>query len=422
MTTHVPARQPFAVLGESRLQQLTNIKNRQNAIQSTSLSSPAKSILSSPMKRRHTPDDDLFADDVDSENIDPSLFNSPSKRSKNVDGTPQKSKFVLTDSFNFNATPKSPLGSCFGSASSSLSPRPSSVKKSLSLSVPATTHNTPISSSRGSPKHNKRITLLKQRRSTSNATPIRRVDPPSFGKARVGAGLPFSIDAALSGTIAGYTPKEEAVPAPAPANPAADKDHMPKGWFFDIYEETPEEEAANLMEHSACCLDISSDDDAETKQNRLEQERGKENVPPPDWVMGVYNPTRARASAPVVGASEAFAAVEGDAVAVKQGKRRMAAPKHADAMEQDRAPLGEMVAKDFYPDGLTEESVTVVEGEKTHRKGSSLANEIGFDSPAKSVAAVAVQEAEYDAEAETDVEGDMETQSKEIFVCEDADA
>jgi hypothetical protein len=54
------------------------------------------------------------------------------------------------------------------------------------------------------------------------------------------------------------------------------------GWFFDIHEDTPEQEAANLMEHSASVLDISSDDDLSTK-NRNE-DRGKENVPPPDWL------------------------------------------------------------------------------------------------------------------------------------------
>ncbi|RAL61712.1 hypothetical protein DID88_002780 [Monilinia fructigena] len=50
-------------------------------------------------------------------------------------------------------------------------------------------------------------------------------------------------------------------------------------WFFQIHEDTEEELATNLMEHSTCTLDISSDEESLT---RLRDERGKENVPPPD--------------------------------------------------------------------------------------------------------------------------------------------
>ena len=40
---------------------------------------------------------------------------------------------------------------------------------------------------------------------------------------------------------------------------------MPNSWFFEIYEDTPEQEASNMMQHSASVLDISSEDDAATK-------------------------------------------------------------------------------------------------------------------------------------------------------------
>ena len=57
---------------------------------------------------------------------------------------------------------------------------------------------------------------------------------------------------------------------------------MPKGWFFAIHEDSPEEEAANIMAHNTGVLDISSDDDCMTKKRNEERERGKENIPPPD--------------------------------------------------------------------------------------------------------------------------------------------
>jgi len=55
---------------------------------------------------------------------------------------------------------------------------------------------------------------------------------------------------------------------------------MPKDWFFDVYEDTPEEEAATLMEHSTLTLDLSSDDESSRKEK---DDRGKENVPPGDY-------------------------------------------------------------------------------------------------------------------------------------------
>lgn len=52
-------------------------------------------------------------------------------------------------------------------------------------------------------------------------------------------------------------------------------------WFFEIHEDTPEELATNLMEHSTCTLDLSSDEESRVRER---DERGKENVPPQDDV------------------------------------------------------------------------------------------------------------------------------------------
>lgn len=135
---------------------------------------------------------------------------------------------------------------------------------------------------------------------------------------------------------------------------------MPSSWFFAIHADTEEEEAANLMEHSASVLDISSDDDAATsRRKRDEEERGKENVPPPDFVP----PTRRG-----LGAGD-FSALSSSLVeAMHKGvsdRRRVAGLKAmGDVMAEDRKALGALDERDFFPEGLDCASVVVVEAEK----------------------------------------------------------
>ena len=245
----------------------------------------------------------------------------------------------------------------------------------LSVSLPATTNATPISQSRGSPKH-KRVGLLSKRRTSSS--PFRRVDPPTFMRAPVaGTGLPFSIDAALSGTLSSYTPKqsrsisEQASPLNDVNSLPAIQEAMPKNWFFEIHEDTPEEEAANLMEHSALCLDISSDDDQETKRMNLEKEKGKENVPPPDFF--------ANASTDRASTADAHADSQ-DAGKLKRRKRF----QDPEAMVEDRKALGDLNAADFYPEGLDATSVILATDEVSDEqvaqfKPSGLAYETKVD-------------------------------------------
>ncbi|KAF1812373.1 hypothetical protein P152DRAFT_458747 [Eremomyces bilateralis CBS 781.70] len=308
-------RQPFAELGTPRLQQLTSIKNRQNALtESLCQSAPAKPTMAtfaSPAKKRLAP---LDFDEPDTENIDPTVFDSPSKRTKNIHGRAVKtpvSKFTLTSAAKASTLPSS---------------------KSLSLSIPSST-STPISTSRASPKH-KRIAHLSNRRVSSPS--IRRVDPPRSRLHAPAATLPFSIDAALSGTLSKPPPPSEPKEVP-----------MPTSWFFDIHVDTPEEEASNLMEHSAAVLDISSDDDAATRRKREEleeRERGKENIPPPDFVAAVGN-RNARGDVAV----DASADLQGDAIAVaKTANRKWREKLAATAMDEDRNPLGDLKPSDFY--------------------------------------------------------------------------
>ncbi|KAF2650482.1 hypothetical protein K491DRAFT_682948 [Lophiostoma macrostomum CBS 122681] len=337
-------RQPFAEIGTPRLQALSSAKNRQNAI--TPNFTPSLKQTQSTTGKRRAPS---TFDEDDSENVDPSIFNSPSKKSKNTDGFSKPSMFSLV-------TSPSKLNPILFTASPSIP----SVRKALSS--PNTSTSTPINHSRGSPK-NKRIGLLSKRRTSSS--PFRRVDPPSFSHSS--PGLPFSIDAALKGSIPDYTPKSTA--ASTPAHVSSIEESMPNSWFFEIHEDTPEQEAANLMEHSASVLDISSDDDFNTKKRNDELERGKENVPPPD-----FRP--AQSSARTQDGSDSIEAAEPSLEHVKLPRLRNIAQ---DAMDEDRSPLKDLPASEFYGEGLDANSYVTVDA--GIEKPSSLSKEFDFSIP-----------------------------------------
>ncbi|KAF2816318.1 uncharacterized protein BDZ99DRAFT_471556 [Mytilinidion resinicola] len=355
MTTHVPTRQPFAALDSPRLQSLSNIKNRQNAIPA-SFSPSQKPTHSTATKRRYSPS--VFDSDNDSENIEPSIFNSPTKRSKTTDGLAKPSQFITTTQSARTSPTTLP------SPRKIITPTLPSVRKALSS--PSTASSTPIGSSRGSPKH-KRVGLLSKRRASSSQ--FRRIDPPAFSPsmANGNSGLPFSIDAALSGTIPTYTPK------PAVAAMPTLEEAMPKTWFFDIHEDTPEEEATNLMEHSACTLDISSDDDGEMRKAREGAERGKENIPPPDFV---FASTSIDAEANVDDVATEMTGLEGVGAIHEVKLPKLRRPLVQDAMDQDRSPLSDLPAKDYYGPGCDESSFVTVDA--AIEKPSGLSKEFDF--------------------------------------------
>ncbi|KAH7413768.1 hypothetical protein DE146DRAFT_731372 [Phaeosphaeria sp. MPI-PUGE-AT-0046c] len=359
-------RQPFAELGDSRLQLLQSAKNRQNAI-SSSFDSPMKHApTQSTGKRQRAPD--IFQD-ADSENMDPSIFASPTKKSKTSSNT--DFDFVKPAKFSLVSSPVK-------SVSLNATPSISSTRKIL---TPSSTRSTPINKSRGSPKNN-RISAITKRRASSS--PFRRVDPPSFNQST--PSVPFSIDAALSGTITGYTPKSTvtSTPVTAPAAPVASTldDSMPKAWFFEIHEDTPEQEAANLMEHSASVLDISSDDDVATKQRNEEQERGKENIPPPDFLL---SQPRLRTAA------EAETDIE------EPAKRPRLRKLVQDAMDEDRRPLGDLVPSEFYAEGCDASSYVTVDA--GIEKPSSLSKEFDFSCPSPEREVENVEDAVVEAPA-----------------------
>jgi len=112
-------------------------------------------------------------------------------------------------------------------------------------------------------------------------------------------------------------------------------------WFFDIHEDTAEELATNLMEHSTCTLDISSDEESAA---RLKDERGKENVPPLDDI----SQTRSQLTS--------VDAVEDSMNDIKARIRARRAVAEG-AINIDRSPLGDLAAEEFYADG---ESVFII--------------------------------------------------------------
>jgi hypothetical protein len=147
---------------------------------------------------------------------------------------------------------------------------------------------------------------------------------------------------------------------------------MPKSWFFEIHEDTPEQEAANLMEHSASVLDISSDDDAETKAKNDELLRGKENIPPPDFSL--LQPRTASAND----------VDDGEETEIEEPVKRPRLRKITqDAMDEDRRPLGDLPPSEFYGDGCTASSyVTVDVGIE---RPSRLSKEVNVESTSENV-------------------------------------
>ncbi|KAJ5775119.1 uncharacterized protein N7511_000130 [Penicillium nucicola] len=149
--------------------------------------------------------------------------------------------------------------------------------------------------------------------------------PRSASSGKRAVARPFSLASALQASSS---------PKPAPK--------APNSWFFDIHVDSEQDEMTNLMQHSTTVLDIS-DDEGKAVHN---DSRGKENIPPAE--LGNELP-----SAPVTTTAVA-------ASARKESK-----------MEEDRAPLGELDAADFYAEGCTACSYVVVHEEPVEFKKPS---------------------------------------------------
>lgn len=278
-------------------------------------------------------------DDFDSENIDPSAFESPSKKTKNnnyaFDSPVKPFAFALSSPVKPSTmAPPSRMNT-----SSKMTPMRSN------LSSPRRTPMT-APAGRSPPRKTASGGIFKNRRTSA---PFGRIDPPSFASAKSssGNGLPFSLDAALSGTFSTSSAPKTASSAPGTTL----QDAMPTNWFFDIYEDTADETAHNLLEHSTLTLDLSSDEESSKAERN---DRGKENTPP----EGYDGPTASRP------AGEAAAVAAGSTKAKKMDlirKRILASPDEMD--DGLRSPLSDLETDPFIPAGLDKSShVLVVDG------------------------------------------------------------
>lgn len=277
-------------------------------------------------------------DTDDTENIDPVIF---SKRSKGADNSffPSKDSFIKPASFILTKSASSNDVSVRSTPKATANPRPRSYlnPKSPAKINTGITKSTPLSAPAGrSPTRGKRSGILSSRRRTGGHC---RVDPPAFGLSSKSA-APFSLDAALKGTIPSYTSRKSSSSLGAPSTPLDVRSlHEPESkasWDFVIHEDTPEQEMTNLLQHSTCVLDISSDEETESRRQR-ERAEGKENVPPVD---DISQTTRTRAA------------------------RQAAADADAMVFEKERRPLGEMDAREYYSEGCDESSVIIVPGDE----------------------------------------------------------
>jgi hypothetical protein len=160
------------------------------------------------------------------------------------------------------------------------------------------------------------------------------------------------------------------------------------------------------MEHSASVLDISSDDDLSTKTRN--EDRGKENVPPPDWL----------ASQPRIRSLDAFDA--GEETEIEEPVKRPRLRKFVqDAMDEDRKPLGDLAPSEFYGDGCDASSYVTVDA--GIEKPSSLSKEFDFSSETSEENKKVVREVEVVEEVSAIVEEREQVAADEVVaVCEDA--
>ena len=259
--------------------------------------------LKSPLKRSASPSSD-------SENVAPSNFLSKDGKGFDFSAPLHKSKANI---FNLVNTPlmTTPITGLKRKASEAPSSEPMATNRATKAARP----ETPISAPAGRSPKSKRIGILSRRR--AGATPFTRVNPPDFSGASTG-GLPFSLDAALKGCV----PSRR---SPKKAKSVDVHNGKPKSWNFQIYEDSPEEELGNIMEHSTGILDISDDEDNVAKKN----DKGKENVPPPE-----------------------FASMVATAPAPATRKNLM--------VDEPRSPLGDLEATEFFGAGVDASSVFIV--------------------------------------------------------------
>ncbi|KAK7707845.1 hypothetical protein SLS63_013641 [Diaporthe eres] len=309
----------------------------------------------------------------DFENVDPALLFSKRSKAGSSDSSSKDffkpPSFIITKSSSTSVLPSGKDGisaSVFSSPLKGASPRPRSILNPKSpakkLSSISRGSIAPMSAPAGrSPtRGNKRIGILNRRRTGT----FTRIDPPTFSL----SSTPFSLEAAIKGTVPSYAAK---TPSSTKAGSASSSlslsnsedfygSNLKSSWEFDIHEDTPEQEMTNLLQHSTCRLDISSDEECERKLGREKAEdRGKENVPPADDV----SQTSARRT-----------------TTMSEGGMEY---------EKPRTALGDLNVEDFYAEGCDLTSVfivpededdgTVVDGEQPEKPQDEATSESSLE-------------------------------------------
>lgn len=151
-----------------------------------------------------------------------------------------------------------------------------------------------------------------------------------------------SIDAALSGTAPSRPHPTRKV---KPEDFCTLEESKPKGWVFDVYEESETMQLETVVFNSASHLDISDDESAA----KMKADIGKENIPPPNDFL----------SASVLEVPSS------------------ASRNHI--LDEPRTPLGDLEASQFYAEGCDGSSHFLVpEEESAEKDGDKL-----FIEPAK---------------------------------------
>ena len=246
-------------------------------------------------------------EDIDSENIDPTLTASSKRKrasDENEDGENVPSKPSRIALKTVESSPVPPRVS----STPRTAPQPSTPKSVPSLKPAG---RSPQSKAASCKPFARRSNISKTR--------------PEPAGGRKSVHRPFSLATALSNGRAKSPQKTASVPAPAPKP-------TPASWSFEIHVDSEEEEMTNLMQHSTGVLDIS--DDESKQQETSSAGRGKENVPPSE--LNLLLPTTRQQESPA------------------------AAARKSVMMEESRAPLGELNAADYYGDDCHAFSYAVV--------------------------------------------------------------
>jgi hypothetical protein len=295
---------------------------------------------------------------LDTENMDPSLFSA--KKAKGSYGTPVKaasaksSLFSLTPANTTTAmagiisprkmlSPTRPLSRSLGGRRNALSASSTPLKKNVSFSAGGA--------------ENRR-----------HSAPYRRIDPPaSTTQASANTGFSSSSFSVETPRLQHHHRRQASVLPPA-KNPK---------WEFAIYEDTEDEHLTNMVQHSTGTLYISDDSDSESSLRKERDSKGKENVPPLDFVPSLTNSS-----------SPSQHSVSGSINAAPEVSQAHDCKKNLPQWNMmDRSPLGDLPAAEYFGEGLDSSSFVLV----------SNANKV-----------VEEEQYPYEEDAETDVEDSVD--------------